>query len=122
MNRRLLAFGLLSCLAVASAAQDGRTRLPIEDQCSQERRAWVAQALQKMLTIQPGMTRKDLPKVFTEEGGLSTRLRRKYVSQECPYFKVDVEFKAVGSQNSDEDERDVIVKISRPYLEFSIID
>jgi hypothetical protein len=122
MNRRLLAFGLLSFAATAGTAQDGRTRSPNQDHCSQDRRGWVAQSLQKMLTIQPGMTRKDQLKAFAEEGGISTRLRRKYVSQECPYFKVDVEFKAVGSLNSDEDDRDVIVKISRPYLEFSIVD
>lgn len=98
--------------------------------CQQEHLEWVAQALQKMQTIQPGMTRKDLLEVFTTEGGLSTGLQRTYVSQECPYFKVDVEFDAVGRPNRDEegrvtlveDNRDVIVKISRPYLHFSTMD
>jgi hypothetical protein len=98
--------------------------------CPQGHRAWVAQALQKMQTIQPGMTRKDLLEVFTTEGGLSTGLRRTYVSQECPYFKVDVEFEAVGRPSRDEegrvtlveDNRDVIAKISRPYLQFSTTD
>jgi len=76
------------------------------------------------------MTRKQLLKVFAEEGGLSTRLQRTYVSQECPYFKIDVEFKAVGRPNRDEegrvtvveDDRDIIAKVSRPYLQFSIVD
>jgi hypothetical protein len=83
-----------------------------------------------MQTVQPGMTRKDLLEVFTTEGGLSTGLQRTYVSQDCPYFKVDVEFDAVGRPNRDgegrvtavEDNRDVIVKISRPYLQFSTLD
>jgi hypothetical protein len=83
-----------------------------------------------MQTIQPGMTRRDLLEIFTTEGGLSTGLRRTYVSQECPYFKVDVEFEAVGRPSRDEegrvtlveDDRDVIVKISKPYLQFSIMD
>jgi hypothetical protein len=130
MSRRLLAFGLLAWVAIGSSAQDGSTRPANQEQCSQDRRAWVAQALQKMETIQPGMTRKQLLKVFTEEGGLSTRLRRTYVSQECPYFKLDVEFETVGRPNRDgdggvtsvEDNRDVIVKVSRPYLQFSIVD
>jgi hypothetical protein len=115
---------------MASSAQDGRTRSPNQAPCSQDRKEWVAQAVQKMLTIQSGMTRKELLKVFSEEGGISTRLRRKYVSQECPYFKVDVEFKAFGrsnrnadgQRNLEEDDRDVIVKVSRPYLEFGIVD
>jgi hypothetical protein len=95
-----------------------------------EYREWVGKTLEKMETIHPGMTRENLLRVFTTEGGLSTALRRTYVSQECPYFKVDVEFKAVGRPDHDEDgrvtlvedSRDVIVKISRPYLAFSILD
>jgi hypothetical protein len=47
-----------------------------------------------------------------------------------PVFKADVDFEAVGSSARDqdgrvtlvEDERDRIVKISRPYLEFSHLD
>jgi hypothetical protein len=98
--------------------------------CTQDHNAWVTHALEKMETIKTGMTRAELLKVFTMEGGLSTGLRRTFVSQDCPYFKVDVEFDAVGRPNLDEegrvtlveDDRDVIVKISRPYLQFSIMD
>jgi hypothetical protein len=49
------------------------------------------------------VTRKDLLVVFTTEGGLSTGLRRTYVSRDCPYFKVDVEFEAVGRPNRNEE-------------------
>ena len=84
----------------------------------------------KMDSIRPGMTREELMKVFRTEGGLSTGLHRTFVSRECPYFKVDVEFRAVGRPDRDsdgrvtleEDARDVIVQISRPYLQFSIAD
>jgi hypothetical protein len=76
------------------------------------------------------MARGDLLKVFTMEGGLSTGLQRTFVSRECPYFKVDVEFQAVGRPDRDEDgrvtmvedSRDIILKISQPYLQFSIKD
>lgn len=130
MSRRLLVLVLLSGAAIGSSGPDGMTRLASQEQCPQEHREWVAQSLQKMQTIQPGMTRKGLLEVFTTEGGLSTGLQRTYVSQECPYFKVDVEFEAVGRSNRDEqgrvtlveDDRDVIVKVSRPYLQFSIVD
>jgi hypothetical protein len=92
--------------------------------------AWVAQGLKRMQTIKPGMTRQALLTVFTTEGGLSTGLRRTFVSRDCPYFKVDVEFQAVGRPNRDgngrvtlvEDGQDIILKISRPYLQFTIAD
>ena len=87
-------------------------------------------ALEKMETVKPGMTRDDLLHVFKTEGGLSTALHRTFVSRDCAYFKVDVEFQAVGRPDRDsdgrvtqeEDARDIIVKISRPYLQFSIAD
>jgi hypothetical protein len=83
-----------------------------------------------MQTIKPGMTRRYLLEVFTTEGGLSTGLQRTFVNRDCPYFKVDVEFEAVGRPNRDADGRvtlvegsqDVIVNISRPYLEFSVFN
>src|SRR5579872_7063381 len=90
---------------------------------STDHTTWVANVLKRMETIKAGMTREILLTVFTTEGGLSTGLQRTYVSQNCPYFKVDVEFDAVGHPNRDgegrvtpiEDPRDRIVKISRPY-------
>jgi len=92
--------------------------------------AWVAQVLKQMQTIKPGMTRMDLLKVFTTEGGLSTGLHRTFVSRECPYFKVEVEFEAVGHPSRDlngrvtlvEGSQDIIVNVSRPYLQFSSSD
>jgi hypothetical protein len=83
-----------------------------------------------MQTIRVGMTRADLLKVFATEGGVGTGLQRTFVSRDCPYFKIDVEFTAVGRPNRDRDgrvtlvegSRDVIVKISKPYLQFSVMD
>jgi hypothetical protein len=86
--------------------------------------------LQRIETIKPGMTREDLLKVFMTEGGLSTGLQRTFVSRDCPYFKVDVQFKAVGRPGRDgngrvtlqESSQDRILQISRPYLQFRISD
>jgi len=84
-----------------------------------------------METIKPGMTRADLLKVFTAEGGLPPkglqRLRRTFVSRDCPYFKIAVEFEPVARLDprntvfltSIEDSRDIIVKVSRPYLQLA---
>jgi hypothetical protein len=97
---------------------------------SQNHMAWVAEVLKRMQTIMPGMTREALYRVFTTEGGLSTGLQRTFVSRDCPYFKVDVEFQAVGRPGRDgngsvtlvEDGKDLILKISRPYLQFRTMD
>ena len=91
---------------------------------------WVARSLKEMQTIKVGMTRAELMKVFTTEGGLSSALSRTYVYRECLYFKVDVEFKPVGRPVRDRSGRvalteakdDVIMKISKPYLDWSTVD
>jgi hypothetical protein len=120
---------------LASAAIGGSNVLqakPIRDQekFSRAHTAWVAEVLTRIQTINPGMTRKDLFTAFTTEGGLSTGLRHTFVSRECPYFKVDVQFQAVGRPDRDADGRvtlvesgeDIILKISTPYLQFSVAD
>jgi hypothetical protein len=79
----------------------------------------VGEALKRMQTLV----------VFTTEGGLSTPLRRTLVSRDCPYFKGDVEFDAVGRPSRQKDGRvtmvegeyDRIVTISKPYLAFSVV-
>jgi hypothetical protein len=67
-----------------------------------------------------GMTREDLTKLFTTEGGLSTTSQRTYVYQQCPYIKVDVKFAA--SSREEELPTDKIVEVSRPYLAWSVMD
>ena len=67
-----------------------------QDSCFQKRDEWVRDALVKIESIRPGMTREELMKVFHTQGGLSTGLHRTFVSRECSYFKVDVDFRAVG--------------------------
>jgi hypothetical protein len=119
-------------LAILSAASFPvlQTKASSQEPCFEEHQVWVGHALENMEGIKPGMTRNDLLKVFRTEGGLSTGLHRTFVNRDCAFFKVDVDFEAVGRQSRDndgrvtleEDARDVIVKISRPYLQFSIAD
>jgi hypothetical protein len=101
---------------------DARSRGPID----QERTNWIDHVMRSISTIKPGMTRKDLFTVLTEEGGMSTRTRKTYVYRHCPYIKVDVEFSPADSDpNLDaltETSDDKIVTISRPYLEYSHMD
>lgn len=85
---------------------------------SEQRTLWIAEVLRRIQLISPGMTRNDLLRIFTTEGGISTREQQTYVLRECRYIKVDVVFSPASSKEAD----DRIVRISRPYLEFSVSD
>lgn len=94
------------------------------------RRDWVAECLKRILTIEVGMNRQQLSKVFTTEGGLFNAMRRTYVSRDCLLFKVDVTFRRATESTANDDrselfhelDDDVITSVSRPYLQFSITD
>jgi hypothetical protein len=85
---------------------------------------WIAKSLKEMQTIKVGMTRSQLLKVFKEEGGISNRVWRRYVYRKCPYIKVDVEFKAIEKPQDKftQHPNDKIAKISKPFLEWAIVD
>ena len=124
---RPVLFGV--CLAVvglSAAARPDAVTPTTQDLSTQSHVEWVAATMKRMATVQVGMTRRQMLEVFTEEAGLSTPSRRTYVSRDCPYFKVDFEFQTVGSPSPtarlQEDPRDVIVAMSRPYLGWQIID
>src|SRR5438045_1857553 len=53
---------------------------------------WVIQSMKRMESIKPGMTRADLLKVFTPEGGLQTGTG--FAFRDCLYFHVVVEFES----------------------------
>jgi hypothetical protein len=130
--RRAAGIALLIGLASGGSAPIHGARLLEQAQSQPNHVKWVEETLGRMQTVVPGMTRTQLLAVFNTEGGAVTRLRRTYVSRECPYFKVDVEFEAVGRQDRKDAEGrvltlvegpdDRIVRISRPYLQFSTLD
>jgi hypothetical protein len=89
----------------------------------------VDQVLKDVSSIQSGMTRAELLRVFTTEGGLSTRDEQRYVYRRCPLIKVMVSFRRPADADDDwggapEEERagDIIQSISKPFLEYSITD
>ena len=82
-----------------------------------ERTEWLENVLAWIDTIKPGMTRSDLLRVFTTEGGLSTPAHQTYVLKQCPIIKVDVVFSDSGNEAEDK-----ITKISKPYLDYSRVD
>jgi hypothetical protein len=123
MQRRRALVMLASSAIGGSDLLRARSREDQKPQTTQDHVAWVSEVLEQMLTIKPGMTRIELLTLFTTEGGISWRLWRTYASRRCPLFKVDVVLKAVGEPDTeDEGDDDIILKISRPYLQFTIAD
>lgn len=89
----------------------------------------VDQVLKDVSSIQSGMSRGDLLRVFTMEGGPSTRIEAQYVYRRCPYIKVIVRFRLPADADVDwsgaPDEEwsgDIIESISKPFLEHSTRD
>lgn len=107
-----------------SRAQVQDESVPMGDDYARERTKWVAKVLRQIAKIEPGMKRRDLLKVFTAEGGLSTRFQKTYVYSECPYIKVNVRFRAANNEGNGvkEEPDDIIVSISLPYLAWSVMD
>lgn len=122
--QRIGAIVLLLLAASMVLGQESATPAPRGSAIAEEHTKWIDSVMRSILTIKPGATRKDLLKVFTEEGGISSRTRRKYVYKECPYIKVDVEFAPVGNEDKlvEEMPEDKVTSISRPYLEYGITD
>ena len=98
--------------------------VPMSAERTQQRMQWIGKVLHDIEQIRPGMKRKDLLKVFTAEGGLSTRSQRTYVYKDCPYIKVTVHFKTLEGEFSTlyEDPEDVIESLSQPFLALSTMD
>jgi hypothetical protein len=123
MIRRFFVLLLLSIIVIGDSAFVRPLQSASPDPCTQDHAAWLTQVLERMETIKPGMMRWDLLQVFRTEGarqtfrmeGAPSVLRETFVSQDCPYFKIVVEFQpTIGGPN-----RDVIVKVSKPYVQSS---
>jgi hypothetical protein len=94
-----------------------------EPRVNQEHAKWIASVMDSIHTIKPGMTRQDLVKLFTTEGGAFNRRQRTYVYRECSYIKVAVKFQPIDDpQAFTEMSTDKIVSISDPFLQYNTVD
>ena len=84
----------------------------------------ITKVLLECQKIKPGMTRAELLKIFTGEGGLFTARHRTFGYRPCWEIKVDVEFDLSNPDQSvvDQEPTDIIKTISKPYLEWGTID
>jgi hypothetical protein len=124
MIQRRFVLLLLSIIVIGGSASSRPAQSANPEPCAQDHEAWLKQVSQKMETIKPGMTRWDLLKVLPTEGaarrtfriggGPPQVLRESFASQDCPYLRIDVEL-----AGRDDPSQDVIVKVSKPYLQFA---
>jgi hypothetical protein len=132
MMRRLFMPLLLSMVVIGGSASFRPTQSASPQPCAQDHEVWLTHLTEKMEAIKPGMTRWDVLKVFRTDGGppiwksvgLPTVLRQTFVSQDSPYFRIDVEFEPVPRVDGSlgflpEDNRDVILRVSKPYVQFA---
>ena len=119
--KRLLLISLISTYWMLTSA---RAEEVVPELQKETHTQWIEKSLKKIQSIHIGMARNELSQLFMTEGGISNRYQRTYVYKECPYIKLDVGFQAIGNEKDvlGESAEDVILKISGPYLDWSIMD
>jgi hypothetical protein len=97
---------------------------PLNNSAHKDLNEEIKEVLLQWQKIQPGMTRADLLKTFTGEGGLYTAKHRTFGYRQCWEIKVDVDFDLSNPGQSvvDQQPTDIIKRISKPYLEWGTID
>jgi hypothetical protein len=108
-----------------SQSQVSDESVPMDADSQAMRNQWMDKVLREMEAIRPGMHRGDLSALFRQDGGINPiGHQERYVLKECPTIKIDVSFRNPdGSDRLDrESPDDVIDSISKPYLQWAIMD
>jgi hypothetical protein len=102
------------CQAVAQSAQQ---------KASTECCSIVVAALEAVSRIHAGMSRAEVEKVFTVDGGIIIRDKTRYSFRDCHSIKVEITFDrdkltpgVIGAP------KDTVKAVDRPYIEYPIAD
>jgi hypothetical protein len=124
MRSRMVSLLLAAVISTAVALGQSAAKLPVVDPSLTRS---MDQVLKDVSSIQTGMTRGELLRIFTAERGLYTRDGQQYVYRRCPDVKVIVNFHKPddadvewGNAPEEEWNGDVILSISKPFLESSV--
>ena len=101
-----------------------RTVPPVQEKDDKAEQQWLEARYKEATSIQPGMTRADLHKLFMEDGGLQNIPASRYVLKSCHLIQVEVKFdtKYGVEYQPVPDENLKIIEVSKPYLERMAID
>jgi hypothetical protein len=121
MNRILKFVSVTACLALTGIAwvrAQPDTRNPQPDA---EHAKWVETCLKDFQSIKVGMTRGEIEKKLSEDGGLQSASPVRFIHPACASFKIDVEFD-IKRDPADQGravsgKEDKATKISKPYIE-----
>ena|ERR1051326_855618 len=83
---------------------------------------WLEERYKEAASIKPGMTRADLRRLFSEDGGFHSTSEWPYVLKSCSLIKISVKFDKYDFSNRRLDDQVRIVEVSKPYLEPMFLD
>jgi hypothetical protein len=81
---------------------------------------WLTSCYEEILTIKPGMERKDLDSLFTPDGGISFRMAQTFLYKKANIIKIHVRFHMPDNTDlsAPYDPHDLIESVSYPFLEY----
>jgi hypothetical protein len=113
---------LVSFLLLALAVPWSHAQIPIEAPADQELLQHITDILKECSKLKPGTTRTELLKHFSVQGGILNASKASFKYNHCPYIKVDVEFNLTNPNQGTQSLTDTIKSISKPYLDWEVID
>jgi hypothetical protein len=84
--------------------------------------ALVRQALVDSGRIKSGMTRREVEKYFSLDGGMLFAEKTRYVYSKCQYIKIEIDFSRKPSGKELFSPNDIVVNAARPYIEYPAKD
>ena len=126
-NRKIIAAVLLGALCFLIWPGKSATQVKVAIDEPQKHEAWLGDRLSEAESIKVGMTKAELLKVFTLDGGLMGFTTQRFVLRSCQLIKVDVKFDfGIAPKGAPpiltSDNRIKITDISKPYLELPFAD
>jgi hypothetical protein len=119
LKRLPVAFLALSLPSISLAQTSAVAEAPALSQL-------VNNVLQQVQTLHPGMARSAVKAFFDQDGGLHAFGETRYDYRLCHSIKIDVKFKPATKTDDEamreERDDDIIVEISKPYLQYPFYD
>jgi hypothetical protein len=102
----------------------GASGLPsAQDPDDKAHQQWLEARYKEAASIQPGMTRADLMKLFVEDGGLQTNPPSRYALKSCYLIHIEVKFEGPAGTSEPFRDNDLkIIDVSKPYLAQMVLD
>jgi hypothetical protein len=100
-----------------------RALAPAQNADDKAHQQWLEARYKEATSIQAGMTRADLKKLFIEDGGIQMIPASRYVLKSCYLIQIEVKFdKGAAGNGSVTDDEIKITEVSKPYLERMALD